>query len=292
MVEPYLVVCGLLLFGSLLARGLPVRRVSFDDDYEDGWDLSPRELAYLRRGRYGLVLNVLTELHSAGAVEVGQPGPVRQLDPPRDYDDPLATTVYAGLNWCRRPYLLAQLPSIRRASQGIRSDLVERALLAPTRRRLLAASLLAYAVGLAVATMLERAGQGSTVSGAVLVAVIAAVLCLGPQRTVAGQRELRLHRRSLFKLVASSHADETYVGDMVAVDGWPAVQVLCGAYVLVGTLAPKPTPAPVAVPVPVLLPRVVELPGGWRRPIYETVSDGPAITVRPAFVAVHERLAA
>ena len=292
MVEPYLVVCAVLMLGSVMSRGLPVQRVSFDDDYEDGWDLSPRELAYLRRGQYGLVLTVLAELHGAGAADLSQPGRARPLDPPHDYDDPLAITVYAGLNWCVHPRLLALLPSVRRASRGVRSDLVERALLAPTRRRIFAAALLVYAVGLAGATMVERAGQGSTLSNAVLVAGVASMLCLGPRRTLAGRRELQLHRRNLRALIAGRSADATYLADLVAVDGWPAVEVLCGRYVAVGALAPRPEPAPVAAPVPVPVPRLVALPVGWRRSIYETVSDGPAITVRPAFVPTAERVAA
>ena len=178
MDEPYLVICGVLLVGSVLARALPMRRVSFDEDYEDGWDLHPRELAYLRRGRYGVVLTVLTELHARGSVDLGTEGPARarQLDPPHEYDDPLVTTVYAGLNWVRRPRLLALLPSVRRACEGIRSDLVERALLPPTRRRIFAVVLLAYAVGLAFATMVERGGQGSTMAGAAVVAGLATLL--------------------------------------------------------------------------------------------------------------------
>jgi uncharacterized protein (TIGR04222 family) len=292
MVEPYLVVCAVLLLGSVLARALPAQRISFDDDYEDGWDLSPRELAYLRRGRYGLVLTVLAELHGAGAVDLSQPGRVRQLDPPHDYDDPLAITVYAGLNWCLHPRLVALLPSVRRVSRGIRTDLVERALLAPPRRRIFAAALLVYAVGLAVATMVERAGQGSTLSSAVLVATVAAVLCLGPGRTLAGRRELQLHRRSLRAVIAGRSADAAYLADLVAVDGWPAVEVLCGRYVAVGALAPRQVPVPVATPAPVPVPRVVALPVGWRRSIYETISDGPAIAVRPAFVPAAERVAA
>jgi uncharacterized protein (TIGR04222 family) len=291
MDEPYLVICGLLLFGSVLTRALPIHRVSFDDDYEDGWDLHPRELAYLRSGRYGVVLTVLAELHGRGSVDISR-GAVRQLDPPRDYDDPLTLTIYAGLNSWRHPGLLALLPSVRRACLGVRSDLLERALLPPTRRRVLAAALLAYAVGLAVATMMERGGEGSTVASATLVAGLATMLCFGPRRTLAGQRELWLHRRSLRAAIADGADDAAYVSDLVAADGRAAVEVLCRGYLAVGALAPLGEPLPVPEPARILAPPAVDLPFGWRRPIYESASDGPAITVRPAFVASLERVAA
>jgi len=292
MDEPHLVICGVLLVGSVLARALPMRRVSFDEDYEDGWDLHPRELAYLGRGRYGVVLTVLAELHARGSVDLGSGARVRQLDPPYDYDDPLATTIYAGLNWVRRPRLLALLPSVRRACQGIRSDLVERALLPPTRRRVFSAALLAYAVGLAVATMLERGGQGSTMASAALVAGLATLLCVGPRRTLAGQREVWLHRQSLRSAIADGADDAAYFADLVAADGRAAVEVLCRGYLPVGALAPRSEPLPVPEPARIPAPPAVPLPLGWRRPIYESVSDGPAITVRPAFVAPLERVAA
>ncbi len=294
MDEPYLVICGVLLVGSVLARALPMRRVSFDEDYEDGWDLHPRELAYLRRGRYGVVLTVLTELHARGSVDLGTEGPARarQLDPPHEYDDPLVTSVYAGLNWVRRPRLLALLPSVRRACEGIRSDLVERALLPPTRRCVFAVVLLAYAVGLAFATMVERGGQGSTMAGAAVVAGLATLLCFGPRRTLAGQRELSLHRGALRAAIADGADEVAYVGDLVAADGRAAVEVLCGGYLAVGALASRDDPLPVSEPPLIPAPPAVPLPLRWRRPIYEPTSDGPAITVRPAFVGPRERVAA
>ncbi len=216
----------------------------------------------------------------------------RQLDPPHEYDDPLATTIYAGLNWVHRARLLALLPSVRRACEGIRSDLIERALLPPTRRRILAAALLAYAVGLAVATMVERGGQGSTMASAALIAGLATLLCIGPRRTLAGQRELWLHRRSLRAAIADGADDAAYVADLVAADGRAAVEVLCGGYLGVGALAPRSVPLPVPEPARIPAPPAVQLPFGWRRPIYESASDGPAIRVRAAFVAPLERVAA
>jgi len=310
MDELYLVICGLLLLGSVLARALPMYRVSVDEDYEDGWDLDPRELAYLRRGRYGVVLTVLAELHAQGSVDLGSRGRIRQLDPAHDYGDPLATTVYAGLNWWRRPRLLALLPSVRRACRQLRSDLVERALLPPIRRQIFAAALLGFAVGLALATMVERGGEGSTVGGAVLVVGLAAGLGLGPRRTLAGRRELQLHRACLQAAIANGADDAAYLADLVAADGRAAVEVLCGRYVAVGALAPlgEPVPvadpAPVAEPVPVAesapgaaparspAPHAVELPVSWRRPIYEPVPAGSAVVVQPDFAALLERVAA
>ena len=292
MDEPYLVICGLLLVGSVLARALPMRRISFDEDYEDGWDLHPRELAYLRRGRYGVVLTVLAELHARGSVDLSTGRLAQQLDPPHEYDDPLATTIYAGLNRVRRPRLLALLPSVRRSCQGIRSDLVERALLPPTRRRIFAAALLANAVGLGIATTMERGGQGSTMASAVLVAGLATLLCFGPLRTLAGQRELWLHQESLRAAIADGADEAHYFADLVAAHGRAAVDVLCSGYIAVGALAPQEEPLPAPEPAPIPALAAVELPWGWRRPIYESASDGPAITVRPAFRAPLERLAA
>jgi uncharacterized protein (TIGR04222 family) len=291
MDELYLVICGLLLLGSGLARALPMHRVSVDEDYEDGWDLDPRELAYLRRGRYGVVLTVLAELHAGGSVDFGTRGRVRQLDPPHAYDDPLGTTVYAGLNWCRRPRLLALLPSVRRNCRQLRSDLVGRALLPPIRRQIFAAALLGYAVGLALATMVERGGEGSTVGGAVIVVGLGVGLCLGPRRTLAGRRELQLHRACLQAAIANGAEDAAYLADLVAADGRAAVEVLCGTYVAVGALAPLAAPVPGAAPALRPAPHPVDLLVSWRRPIFEPVSAGHLV-VEAEFVAPRERVAA
>lgn len=251
MVEPYLVVCGVLLLGSVLARALPVAGRSFDDDHEDGWDLTPRELAYLRRGPYGVVLTVLAELHGSGAIDLG-PHRVRRLDPVLDLDDRLAVAVYAGLTWTRRPRLLALLPRVRRACAPLRWDLHERRLLAPLRRRVFAAALLVYAAGLATATMLENQVRGSTVVGALGVGAAAGLLTLGPRRTVATHRELRRHRRALARVVADGPAEAAYLADLVAAYGAAAVRAFCGALIPSGALAPptpsyepRPTPEPV-----------------------------------------------
>jgi uncharacterized protein (TIGR04222 family) len=244
VVEPYLVVCAALLLGSLLARGLPLDRRSVDDDYEDGWDLAPREVAYLRRGPYGVVLTVLADLHGCGSVDLSGRHPQR-LDPRHDLDDRLAVAVYAGLTWFRRPRLLAWLPGVRRACAPLRAGLLERGLLPPRRRRVFAAALLVYAGGLATATMLERDLQGSTVVSALGVWGAAGLLSLGPRRTLAGARELRAHRRALARVVDQDALGAEYLADLVAAYGPAALRELGRAPA--GALAP---PSPVIEPAP------------------------------------------
>jgi uncharacterized protein (TIGR04222 family) len=257
VVEPYLAVCAALLLGSVLARALPINRHSLDDDYEDGWDLAARELAYLRRGPYGVVLTVLAELHGRGALELSR-GRVRRLDPVYELDDRLAVAVYVGLHRLRAPHLLALLPEVRRACAPLRWDLRERGLLPPLRRRVFAAALLGYAGALATATMLESDLRGSTVAGAAGVCAAAALLAPGWRRTVAGLRELRLHRQALSRIIGD---EETYLADMVAAYGSRAIRELCGTLIPSGALAPPlPTyePRPVAEPMPA--PVVIEFP--------------------------------
>ena len=268
MVEPYLVVCGTLLLGSVLARALPVTRRSLDEDYEDGWDLTPRELAYLRRGPYGVVVTVLADLHGLGSVDLG-PGRVVQLDPRHDLDDRLAVAVYAGLVWFRHPRLLALLPRVRRACAPLRWDLRERGLLPPVRRRVFAAALLVYAAGLAIGTALENGARGSTVAGALAVCGATALLAVGPRRTVAGSRELRAHRQALHRAAADGVGEVEYVADMVAAYGIAGVRELCGL-IPAGALAP---PAPSYEPC---LPLGAPARGPGPRPVVE-----PAPTFRP-----------
>jgi uncharacterized protein (TIGR04222 family) len=260
--EPYLVVCAALLLGSVLARALPADRRSFDDDHEDGWDLTPRELAFLRNGPYAVVLTVLAELHGNGAVDLGRGDRVHRLDPPRDCDDRLAIAVYSGLNWSRRPRLLALLPRVRRACAPLRWDLRERALLPPVRRRLFAAALQAYAVGLAVATAIEGSAHGSTVVGAVAVSGVAALAALGPRRTVAGFRELAQHRRALHGVAEAGDDEAAYLADLVAAYGIGAVQVLCDGYIPSGAFAPA---LPSYEPRPVLEPVAAATVEPWPR---------------------------
>lgn len=258
MVEPYLVVCGLLLLASVAVRALPAIRHSFDDDYEDGWDLTPRELAYLRSGPYGVVLTVLAELHGEGAVDLSRHGPVRRLDPPRDLHDRLTVAVYSGLRWTRRPRLLALTPRVRRACRPLRWDLLERRLLPPLRRRVFAGALLAYALVLPAATVLEEGARGSTVLGALGIWALAALCALGPRLTVAGHREITLHRAAIARVAASDGTTEaSYLTDLVAAFGVAAVREVCGAHVHCGALAPsRPSYQPLPVPVPQPAPRV------------------------------------
>ena len=256
MVEPYLVVCAALLLGSVLARALPLGRRSLDDDHEDGWDLAPRELAYLRRGPYGVVLAVLADLHGCGSVDLSG-RQVRRLDPRHDLDDRLAVTVYAGLTWVRRPRLLAWLPQVRRACAPLRTGLLDRGLLPSRRRRLFAAALLVYAGGLASLTMLERDLRGSTVVSALGVWGVAGLLSLGPRRTVAGARELRAHRRALARVVGHHALTAEYLADLVAACGVVALRDLCDGLVPTGALAPPPPsyePRPAGEPAPSIAP--------------------------------------
>src|SRR5262249_50305747 len=160
---------------------------------EDGWDIAPRELGYLRSGPYGVVLTVLAELHGEGAVDASRPGPVRRLDPPADLDDRLTVAVYSGLAWTRRPRFLALMPRVPRACTVLRSDVRERWLLPPVRRTVFSLALRGYAAGLAVATVVEDHGRGSTVVGALIVCCVA-LLLKGFSRTIAGYRELASHR--------------------------------------------------------------------------------------------------
>lgn len=262
--EPYLVVCGALLLGSVLTRALPVTRRSFDDDYEDGWDLSPRELAYLRRGPYGLVLTVLAELHGGGSVDLSRRR-IQRLDPRHDLDDRLAVAVYAGLNWFRHPRLLARLPRVRRACGPLRTELREQGLLPPLRRRIFAAALLVYAAGLATGMTIEHELRGSTVVGALAVYGVAALLALGPIRTVAGARELMAHRRALARVAAEGEAE--YLADMTAAYGMASIRV-CGPLIPSGALArPAPSYEPRPLPEPVAAPGVVEPAPTRLRPV-------------------------
>jgi uncharacterized protein (TIGR04222 family) len=252
VVEPYLVVCAALLLGSVLARALPLDRRSFDDDHEDGWDLAPRELAYLRRGPYGVVLTVLADLHGCGSVDLTGRR-VRRLDPRHDFDDRLAVVVYAGLTWVRRPRLLAWLPSVRRACAPLRGGLHARGLLLSRRRRIFAAALLGYAGGLATLTMLERDLRASTVVSALGVWGVAGLLSLGPRRTVAGVRELRAHRRALARMARQGALGAEYLADLVAAYGVAALRELRHGLVPAGALAPplpsyEPAVAPAADP--------------------------------------------
>jgi uncharacterized protein (TIGR04222 family) len=280
VVEPYLVVCAALLLGSALARALPLDRRSADDDYEDGWDLAPRELAYLRRGPYGVVLTVLADLHGCGSVDLSGRHPQR-LDPRHDLDDRLAVAVYAGLTWTRRPRLLAWLPRVRRACAPLRAGLLERGLLPPRRRRVFAAALLIHAGGLATATMLERDLQGSTVVSALGVWGVAGLLSLGPRRTLAGARELRAHRRALARAVDRDALGAEYLADLVAAYGPAALRELGRGLVPAGALAPPPPsyePRPAVAPPPVIEPA----PAVRARP---SVAPWPIVDPPPVFEA-------
>lgn len=290
MVEPYLVVCAALLLGSVLAWALPLDRRSFDDDYEDGWDLAPREVAYLRRGPYGVVLTVLADLHGCGSVDLSGRS-VRRLDPRHDLDDRLAVAVYAGLTWVRRPWLLAWLPGVRRACAPLRAELLARGLLPPRRRRIFAAALLVYAGGLATATMLERDLQGSTVVSALGVWGAAGLLSLGPRRTVAGGRELRAHRRALARVAEPGGLGAEYLADLVAAYG--AIALREARLVPAGALGrplpaepwPARAPAPVLDPSPVLDSPQVRAPSPVAEPsVVEPSGGAPPPVVEPSVV--------
>lgn len=301
MVAPYLVACGLLLLGSLLARTLPVARRSFDDDHEDGWDLDARDLAYLRAGRYGVVLTVLAELHGEGAARVPRRGRVRRLDPPRDLHDALTVAVYSGLRWTRRPRLLALLPRVRRACAPLRWDLLERRMLAPRRRRLFAVALRAYALGLAAAMVIEDDYRGSTMLAALGIGLVT-LLARGPRRTVAGFRELALHRAAIASEAGHGWGEAAYLADLVAAHGVAALRVLCADYVPSGALAapvpsyepparqpmstmPRPTMPRPAVPGPVTLSEA-------RRPVSRFEVFVPAEPPEPADLRARISLAA
>jgi uncharacterized protein (TIGR04222 family) len=310
-VEAYLIVCSLLLAASIVARAMPiVARVADDDERwsaDEPWD--PRSVGYLRQGPYGVVLTVLAELHARGAVDARVSGRIRQLDPPADgqYDDPLSIAVYLATRWCREPHLIALLPAVRRACGGLRPGLVQRGLLPSLRRRLFAWTLLAYAAGLALATAAEHPDR-STVVGAAVVTALALALSAGPRRTVAGHRVLIVERQ----LLAVWTADHTYsvgvarleplLASMVAAQGRAALDVLCDGYVAVGAVAPKrfTVARPRLVPRP-MPPTEVE-PISFRIPappvrrartpsVYDTLSEGPAIVVRRAFLDHRDRIA-
>jgi hypothetical protein len=198
----------------------------------------------------------------------------------------------------RRSRLLALLPGVRRECSIIRDDLRQRSLIPPLRRDIFAAALVAFAVGLAVAMVLENAAVGSTVAGALAASTLAVGTCLGPRRTLAGWRELSNHRRALSQVIAAGAAEAGYLADLVAAHGRAAIDVLCGSavvgggYIAAGALAAAAEPAPGPEPVRVPGPASVELPAAWRRPVYESASAGPAIAVRRAFVAGADRVAA
>jgi uncharacterized protein (TIGR04222 family) len=287
VVEPYLVACGALLLGSVLARALPVARRSFDDEHEDGFDLTPRELGYLRRGPYGVVLTVLAELHRVGAVDAGRR--IARRDPLRpgrgidtaecDCDDRLALAVYAGLTYTRRPRLLALLPSVRRACAPLRWAMRERQMLPARRQKVFAAWLLLYAVGFGVAGVIEQQAVLSTVVGAAAVATLAGVLlCFGPRRTVNGSRELRLHRGALARVASEGHDEAAYLPDLVAAYGVAALQVLCRGYVPSGSLVPTPAVTKPAVTQPAPTEPAVTEPAVAKAPAETHRSPG---AVRP-----------
>ena len=282
MVESYLIICALMLVTAVLVRALPVSRVSFGEDHEDGWDLSARQVAYLRAGRYGVVLAVLAELHGEGAADLSRG--VARRHPPRDLHDRLTVAVYSGLRWTRRPRLLALLPRVGRACAPLRWDLLERHLLVPARRRLLAVALRVYALGLATAMVIEDDYRGSTMLAAAGVGVLT-IVARGPRRTVAGFRELRWHRAALAREAAHGLGEAAYLSDLVAAHGAGALRVLCADYVRSGALAPlapsyePPVRAPEPVPAP--LAPVVTLPRPRSVPRFEVTlpRQRPAIFV-------------
>jgi uncharacterized protein (TIGR04222 family) len=257
MAQPYLVVCGLLLVAAVLVRALPLHRSSRDSEYEDGFDLTARELGLLRRGRYGVVLTVLAQLHGEGAVDLSWGRRVRRLDPPRDCDDRLALAIYAGLNHTRWPRLLALLPSVRRQCRPLRQELRDRRLRPTTRRWLFATMLQVYAISLALATLVEQSARGSTVSATLVVAALAGAVSVAPRRTVAGWRELRIHRAALARLSESGDLDGSYLGDLVAAHGNAAVDTLCGPVIRWGGLA-RPRYGRLVPPTTAPVPTVIE----------------------------------
>jgi hypothetical protein len=197
--------------------------------------------------------------------------------------------VYAGVGWCTEPRVVALLPRVRRAIRPVRPALVDEGLLVPVRRHVFGFALLGYAAGLAVAATVESGRQPSTVGGAVAVLGLALLAAIGPRRTIAGQRVLRAERRLLVTWVGvAAEADqarpERLLAAMVAAHGRGALEVLCDRFVAVGALAPKPVwplPAPIAFRIPA--PRRA-VGGLVSEPlVYEAVSEGPAIRVRPAF---------
>jgi hypothetical protein len=106
--------------------------------------------------------------------------------------------------------------------------------------------------------MLESDLRGSTVVSAAGVWVAVGLLAPGPRRTVAGLRELWLHRQALSRVAGD---EESYFADMVAAYGIPAIRQLCGVLIPTGALAPPPPsyePRPVVEPVPA--PVVIEFP--------------------------------
>jgi uncharacterized protein (TIGR04222 family) len=288
MVEPYLVVCAVLLVASVAARALPVLP-RFDAD------LTARHVAYLRRGRYGTVLTVLAELHAQGSVDAS--GPLTTREPPADLDDELAEAVYAGLRWPVPPWMLALSPAVRRACAPVRADLVEHGLLPPLRRRIFGYVALTYAAALALATAYEQGPRHSTVVSAAVVVGLAAVLAVGPRRTIAGFFAVRAERHLLAHLVASAAGptDASLFVAMVAADGRAAFDLVCGEYVVVGGFpADEPIEPliPIPTPVPVPLQRAGSRPAYRVGPVrdanttraYQRLTEGPAIVVRPAFV--------
>ena len=281
--------CGLLLALAVAARVLPV--VPLVPDGDEAWfsdtPLDPRLVAYLRGGTYGVVLTALAELHARGAVDAGQR--IRPVTPlPADcWDDELLTAVYAGAMWCTEPRLVALLPRVRRAARRLRPALVERGLLVPVRRQLFGLGLLAFAAGLAAAAALESGRQPSTVVTALGVLGLAGLAALGPRRTVAGWRVLRAERRLLESWVGEPGQDsKLLLAAMVAADGRGALELLCSRYVMLGSLAPAVVPRPEPRRVPATIGITIPAPRRTLtlvRDVYEPVSDGPAIRVRPAF---------
>ena len=164
------------------------------------------------------------------------------------------------------------------------------------RRHVFCLALLGYAAGLAVAAAVESGRQPSTVGGAVAVLGLAGLAAIGPRRTVAGQRVLRAERRLLVTWVGvDSETDQAHpeqlLAAMVAAHGRGALELLCDRFVAVGALAPKPVrllpayvgpnPSPITIRIPA--PRRVSGPPVYEPPVYDAVSQGPAIRVRPAF---------
>jgi hypothetical protein len=168
--------------------------------------------------------------------------------------------------------LLALLPSVRRACAPLRWEMRDRRMLPARRQKVFAAWLLLYAVAFAIAGAVERHANGSTVvAAATVVALAAALLCFAPRRTLAGARELRLHREALARVAAARHDEAAYLPDLVAAYGAAALRVLCRQYIASGALAP-----PLVISTPPAVPQPVRVETSRPAPV-----DSPPAVARP-----------
>ncbi|MGY3340109.1 uncharacterized protein (TIGR04222 family) [Streptomyces filamentosus] len=209
-------VAGLVAAGLL--RWLPVR------GRRDG--LTAVGVAGVRGGPKAALAVAVVELHLAGVVDAGRAGWLRRVvhtSPGRDASV-LGRAAWQVFGRELSAADAAAAPAVRRAQEGLRTELAGRGLRCG-RGRLAAACLAALAAG---GTAVAVAVQGSPWAGLPLAVLALAVLC-APPRTLAGHRLLREARR-LRPLPGDAPAGPEEYGLLVALHGRRALRLLAPAF--------------------------------------------------------------